>query len=368
VIAPTTELGAAGGRLRDGDSIYGGTRLSEGEIPTLAYHVGPGSCDVDYATSQWKGPPPLAAEPGEMQGGGAGLVLPVQHGCGEPTPGYVFLATAAESLIADDESAHLADPFVEGGDVMLTSLSAVPVTFVPPTPAGSFTEMPPTRHPTMAPTPTLNAAGEEWATYRDDRYGWSIDHPSIAVPMEVEEGVAFMIDGEPFVTIVRDAQAPHAADDSRFPLDADDVTGGFTFRGDGLAFRWIAGDNWEALDPAPGTMLYMLNSLVFEPWSEGQVRNGWAALPGFSTSAEWVVLGDGLYVVFREEVSDGSRVFGPIESCGEGQSTELAQGGTVAVQECPDGTSIEYTYEDGGGAPERPVIVAHDDSRLVQLP
>jgi len=338
----TTSMGQPGGHLADGDSIFVGTRLFRGEVPTLAYHVGPGSCDVDYASSEWtevEG----SGQMGIEMGMGAGLVLPVQHGCAEPTPGYVWLATADASLIADDESAHVADPFA-GGGVPLSSLTAVPVTFVPNSPSSPYID-PPTMPPTrFSSTGTAVAVG--WTEYvADPTFGWTIDRPVEAKPFNVDDGVKFSLGDGLFVDVLRLSGAPRA-DDSSFPLDADRLDGpltGFTFRGDGQAFEvFLASEHGGQVDLSPGqteTLERMVSSIRFHGWESGETRNGWTALaPVYPNSTmEWIGF-DGERFIVTNDGDGGRAVLGPIPRCdAAGEPVLGVNEAAVATVTCPDG-------------------------------
>ena len=337
----------AGARYSDGDSIFVGTRLFKGEVPTLAYHVGPGSCDVDYATSEWtevEG----SGQMGIEMGTGAGIALPVQHGCAEATPGYVWLATADASLIANDEIAHVADPFA-GGGARLLSLTAVPVTFAPATPSGTFIE-PPTMAPThFSDTGTPVAVGGQ---RYESEFGWTIDRPAGAETSPVDDGVSFQLGGGVAVVIIRLSGA-QPGDDSTFPLDpsviepSQDFPIDLGFRGDGQAFRLFVTN--ERLVHGPGdltngeraTIERMVTSISFDEWVSGETRNGWTALAPVLPNAtmEWIGFDGERFIVTND--ADGNRaVLGPIPRCdADGEPVLGVSEATIATITCPDGTA-----------------------------
>jgi hypothetical protein len=304
-------------------------------------------------------------------------VLPVQHGCTQPTPGYVWLATAGRSLIANDESAHLADPFVEGGGVMLTTLTAVPVTFVPQAPSGgpSFPSGgPPTAVPSVSPV----AEPTEWVSYADP-LGWTIDVPKDWESMTFGGGpevpgyaygasffsgspavtpggpfTASPKDGDVMVRVWHDDRDTSVADDSTFPLSMADfrVAPGpgnvqiADVRGDGLPFTvevlFTTGADMSTLPPI---VMRMVESIRFEPWRPGDVRNSWAVMGEFlpSASMQWVEAGR----ISQYLLVEGQSFFGPAPTCVGKPSLEVSETRTARIT-CPDGSG--GSWDDSGVA------------------
>ncbi len=360
-----------GEALRYGDEIFGGVTLVDREVPAMAYHVGPGTCDVDDLTSTY------TTTRGSLAGREqAGLTLPIQHGCTEPSPGYVWLATANESLVRS-ESGPI-DPFIAGGQVQLQSLTAVPVTFLPAAPDGGSTVQV-TTPPTISTSPTPDV--ERWSTYTaDPEYGWTIEHPDTWSADPIEAAVRFSSPNGSAVMKVAVVRNPPSDDDSTFPLDPDNLQSSihsFTFRGDGQMF---AGD--VVISAADATLSpedrqiveEMIRSISFEPWEQGETRHGWTAVgrPP-EVGAEWALF-DG-NIVIAHAVRDGFTVIDTPDACGGEQDVAIEQGWPVL--RCPDGTTVSYNDH---GLPDvanpaefqepalvYPAIQAHDGHLLVQL-
>jgi hypothetical protein len=289
---------------------------------------------------------------------------------------------------------------------MLTSLSAVPVTFVPPTATGSFTEMPPTGGPPTSTPPLVEPI--RWGTYADP-LGWTIDVPKDWETMTFAGGpevpgyaygasffsgdpsvtpggpfTASPKDGDVMVRVWHDDRDTFVADDSTFPLSMTDFQpapgpvdqGNLPMRGDGLPFTidilYTAGADVSSLSP---TVMHMIESIRFDPWTWGERRNGFTAVdPPTDVDSTWPNIQGNVIALYAPD-GDPRAVDFP-DTCGEGQNMTIKQGSPVI--ECPDGTELRYD-EIGNPDENNPpgyqeqvptyvVVRAHDGHVLVQLP
>ena len=172
-----------------------------------------------------------------------------------------------------------------------------------------------------------------------------------------------------------------AHNDSSFPLDAASLLSGVEgglggqFDGDGLQY-----DVTVLSPPLPGPLsasdqailYHMISSIAFQPWSPGDVRNDWAAIPTPTRDVSWVHVDGGLYMLFR--TADGYRLYGSISCAGIPPSKTTTTSGGFAVLDCPDGSTwqMDASGSSGGGGqaatndppPEWPVATAHDGTLI----
>ena len=323
--------------------------------------------------------------------------------CGEVEPGYVY------ALVGFGHRAVLdVDPIADGPADMTFFMAATPV----------MVRIPEPETPAIASEDTESPRYDEdgvpiaWTSYTDG-LGWTMEVPeawssgaydgfngrysvtgawfSSGEPLLLQ-GVAEEPDqpvpapGDVMIKVWhRDGgPAPTFADDSSFSLAYDTLQGqeGITqmlFRGDGVEFSvWVQSGDDEATAEQHEILRRMVESISFEPWTEGETRNGWTALWPADGPVTWEELdargAGGTYLLF----SSGERpaLFGPIEGCGEGQNM-TADGKGNAILECPDGSIIGFTP---AGEPlpdnpdawsvrldQHPVEVAHDGTSIANL-
>ena len=378
---------STGQQLADGDLLWASATSEWMGSGSLGYRAGsePASCDVSASTGLIDRPVPSTSGTAtpiplpDYSGGELTLDLSdADEGCADAEPGYAWVATA-------DGGGSVLDPLAGGGQVHLSGLTASAVVFTLDEGQNVSTTEPTHRPPTEGPPTTepdhpttTTVPGDEninWTTYSSP-LGWSIDLPSswAAAPVSDDDWEA---SGRPLplVQIVHDEQA-EPADDSRFPLDIavsrHEVT---TFRGDGLAFDLVlagSGADSSLTDEEADLMQEVVLSIRFEPWAEGDVRNGWARVMPPEETAGWFEHRGDTYLVFHEESSVGLEVFGPLPAC-QGQELALEAGGTNVVQTCAGATNT-YGPDGAGGLAEYPVdrsrttIPAWCSSRVSPLP
>ena len=346
-------------------------------VPTLGY----GSCGQSAASSTFHAPAGYDY---------SGIESDVQltGGCDGEQPGYVWAVTALQSLA--DTGGGVIDPF-NGGSADLLSLTAVPVTMVFGAAESTSTVAP---SPTRVPTTSIIPASSALTTYADP-YGWTIDVPpgwetnTLTVKGGGTQGAQFIGDNMSIQVSTQTApsgspppalQLP-AANDSRFPLSADGVLSptagglGGHFVANGLQFDVLV------LSPSlPGSLPAsdaqaldgMIGSIAFQPWTVGDVRHDWVAIPTPTEDVSWVTVEGGLYMLFR--TPDGYKLYGSISCNGKDPSKTGSTKGGSAVLDCPDGSTWQMNAdgESGGGGdavgndppPQWPVTTAFDGTLI----
>ncbi|MEX0984035.1 MAG: hypothetical protein WD096_03185 [Actinomycetota bacterium] len=369
-----------GQAIDEGSGIKGAADVQAGGTATFGFRVGVGACDVRDTLS---GNAPVWNETRHI---GVDLTEAEEMGCADIEAGYVWLGVG--DPVTSGEVIPPVDPFDPDADVLLASLSAVPVTFVREDSLASLSTPPHTEGVTPPPTVGPTTTPSPWST--EQALGLTIDLPndwSVSGGQGSWEVAA--PSGLPYLQIgVNDAAPPE--DDSSFPLVLDQPPrdgGSASFRGDGRQFFMVTRGtdrDGELTTEEWSVVQRIIASIRFENWLFGDTRNGWTALhPRGVVTWDW--LGDGssggVYVLF--DSADGPRIFGPTVSCDfdggsvEGESmTHDADGN--AVIDCPDNTKIVWDSNgqpvaSGPGAPtnppldEHPVVVAHDGTLIAAL-
>jgi hypothetical protein len=365
----TTISVGTGDTLIEGDVVAGGFQIGDGTEVRFGYQAGADGCPAQsVSTDEYRSPDPG----GNMLlvSGGAQLTvnldeLRASSDCTSPQAGHVFAASAAQPIVGDP----LEDPHPP-----LTGLSAVPVAF-------EWSEAPPS---SVGPTPTASET-LAWTTHTDP-LGWTIDVPEGWTTLRIDgsdpqgayQGEAFSdgailhtpagptslnVDQPNVLLEIYHAEGDSVtppADDSAFPLSYDDLQaqeGGLTgtFRGDGLEFTLVIRLSGGTPTAAQDDILHrMVGSISFQPWSEGEVRNGYVALIEQGSMADNVPkmvtpIDGGSWAV---SVKDGAiwTVRLPITPCedrGHGSTDLTMQMGMIRVR-CGDGLEASYN---GDGTP-----------------
>jgi hypothetical protein len=352
---PSIDLSVGVGSVIDpGMSITSSARVPTGAAPSLGLVVGAGDCRVTVPTT--------AVSSTQMQPNGVvafgmriDVALPPRPvECSETEPGYVFAAFAEEGVAPGP------DPAREGPSGPLFGFAAVPVVV-------EWSEgAPPETGTGPLPTVTPTVAPLEWITYTDP-LGWTIDVPSSwsVEPFEATDartltsrsGARFFTGtldvgggpatGEVLVTVSHDQgpPSPMTADDSAFPLSADDLErneGGrqLSFRGDGLPFILdVRGGTTETLELSgqqEQIVRRMIDSIRFEPWQPGDPRNGWTSLgplPLANATITWIQLegGDWGYAVIDPGLEGARRFFGAVAPPCPGATFDAREDATALV-------------------------------------
>jgi hypothetical protein len=364
--------------VHDGSTVSAGFWTSASLIPMLGY----GSCGQSAASSALHAP----------AGSGSGGIQSDVHltgGCDGEQPGYVWAATAPESLVAAGEAV---DPF-NGGHPTLVSLTAVPVTMVFGAAESTSTAAP---TPTRLPTTSISPASTTWTKYTDP-YAWTVDVPPgwetnvITVGGGGTQGAQFVGDNMSIQVSTQTApsgspppalQLP-AANDSQFPLSADGVLSptegglGGHFVGNGLQFDVLvlSPSLPDPLSQADADVLdRVIGSIAFQRWNVGDVRHDWVAIPTPTEDVSWITVEGGLYMLFK--TPGGYKLYGSISCGGKPPKKTSSTADGFAVLDCPDGTSWEMDAGGAGGGdgsgqastndppPEWPVATAHDGTLI----
>lgn len=304
-------------------------------------------------------------------------------------PGYVWAAQATIPLA--DANHGLIDPIQDGGPAnTVLGLTAVPITMVFPA-AGTEDASPVSTGPSPTEAPPV------YKQYTDP-YGWTVDVPDawrtkvIDVGGPGTHGAQFIGDSMSIQISTQTAASGSpppgltspAHNDSTFPLNASDllsdVEGGLGghFYGDGLKFDFLV-----LSPPLPGPLSdsdqaildHMISSISFEPWSTGDVRHDWTAIPTPATDVSWIQVRGGYYMLFR--TADGYRLYGSISCAGKDPSKTSTTSDGSAVLDCPDGSTwqMDASGSSGGGGdaatndppPEWPVATAHDGTLIAWI-
>ena len=116
----------------------------------------------------------------------------------------------------------------------------------------------------------------------------------------------------------------------------------------------------------------MISSISFQPWSAGDVRHDWAAIPTPTEDVSWVTVRGGLYILFR--TPDGYKLDGSISCADLHPSKTSTTPDGYAVLDCPDGSTwqIDAAGASGGGgeaglddSPHQwPVVTAQDGTLI----
>lgn len=353
--------------LTDGDEIAAGFGIPEGAHVNFGYHVGSGACGVTVTTDTFRSP----ADPSRfiLVSGGSGLTVTLDDvrsdpDCVSPQPGYIFSSMAYEP--------YAGDVLTDTGKGLMISVSAVPVAF-----AWDEAAPPSNVEPTFTSPAPAPAAWKTWI----DTLGWTIDVPAgwqeaeIATQGRVSTvGGAFapkdtpIPDGEPtapsepgqiivYVLHREGGSYEPPADDSSFPLSCDlliqpGADQGTVFRGDGLPFEfsYAVGDDRPTAQQRE-IACHMLESIRFQPWAEGDVRNGLMA-----TIPRDVLIPKIQFAQPTEGVLDGTWVTDaglpyfvalPIDHCeaaGRGESSWETDGQVLTIS-CADGTSARFARD-----------------------
>jgi hypothetical protein len=363
----TTMSVVAEQHVRDGASINATVSpLEVGSFAALGY----GSCN-QYAS--------VVSGGNQTSDGGSssGLAIEVQltDVCQGYVQGYAWAATSSQPLYPHT------DPILHRAPdtPVLSTLTAVPVVMVFPSGGGETTV-------SSTPAPTAQAVG--WTTYTDPK-GWSIDVPTDwdvqIITQGGNDGAAFSTGDLSLQIGIVPIQT--TGDDSRFPLDADQLLGPAEaglighFRGDGQEFMVDVPSIYDLHDIPDNeleTVRHMIGSISFEPWRVGETRNGWTAVGKAlrSASAQWVGAGQH----FLTSGSDGHRLaFGPPADCVNGTPTfEIRESGSAA-ESCPDGTGGDWNVDTGEPLPGNspgftetlpsfPAVYSWDDQLLITFP
>ncbi|MEP6759442.1 MAG: hypothetical protein ABJB55_09625 [Actinomycetota bacterium] len=370
--------------------VHNGSTVSAGfltnDVPTLAYS----SCGSAAASSAFHAPSGSDAK-------GIALDVSLSGGanCTDQEPGYVWAATAKTAL--GTETGQIgADP-LQGqppSSPGLLGLTAVPVTMVS---ASLPAETTPPKSPPLGLGGSPSMLAVAMTTYTDPFGGWTIDVPQDWTTKVIQtsgsgtQGAQFM--GENMSIQVSTQTAPSgspppgltlpATDDSQFPLVANDlltnVEGGLggTFWGDGQTFSvTVLSPNLPEPLPEPerSILMHMIGSISFKPWTVGEIRNQWVAIPTPTGDVSWITVEGGLYMLFK--TPDGYKLYGAISCGGKPPRKTSSRADGFAVLDCPDGTSWEM---DAGGAsggdgsgeavwndppPQWPVVTAHDGTLI----
>ena len=240
-----------------------------------------------------------------------------------------------------------------------------------------------------------------WSTYTDP-YGWTIDVPDgwqtnvFAKSSDTNPGAQFIgsnmsvqvgIEPAPSVSQAPDLKLPPGltlppSNDSAFPLNAgallSNVEGGLggQFNGDGQRFDVLVLSP-SLPGPLPKTDVsildHMIGSITFEPWTVGDVRNGWEAIATPTEDVSWITVRGGTYILFR--TPDGYQLKGSISCGGKPPSKTSTTPDGFAVLDCPDGSTWETDAPGSSGGsgiatssndppPEWPVVTAHDGTLI----
>ncbi|HEX6844277.1 MAG TPA: hypothetical protein VF235_04090 [Actinomycetota bacterium] len=394
------DLTVSGGMvLTDGDEIAAGfQRPSEAET-LFGYHAGgDNECTVTVESEEFA----VVGDQNKLllEPSGSGLVVDLSAarespGCVSPQPGYVFAAMAYEPLGGDP---------LEGGDVSLIGLSAVPLAF-------AWDEEPPP--PTVGPIPTPTASASVgpaevvWTTYTDP-LGWTIDVPAGWQQTEFttkdgtvsSSGAAFApqdtpipdgaptapsLPGQMIVYVFHASGGPYRQpeNDSSLPLACDLLTQvaaaqGTEFRGDGLpfSFTYAVGDD-RPTDEQRDIACHMIESIRFEPWQDGETRNGYTLVreggPVTDARIHWIEMDGGDWAFIS---TDGSLqrflngyVTPPCEGAEFLHETEGYEGSPptgVAAVRCPNGSVARWDMN-GVAFPENPLGLDVDLERFTAI-
>jgi hypothetical protein len=375
-----------GSQLRVGSAAYASGLIPTGEHAVLGYHATADGCGEHTGTTGFERVSPDAAS--DQTGGGISLgaysrgqlqvTLPPQTEACRDQAGYVFVAITDHALATTDPLAGV--PLTAG----VLGFAAVPVSFLFQwQDAGS----PP---PSSSPPPSPIAAPVHSYT---DPLGWTIDVPDgwITRPFDTSGNDeswkgAWFGTGEPVAGAAGDPNRLTAGpndvllvfdrhlhkggqdveDDSIFPVTFKQlapVDGGLSLdlRADGLPFTLAVRVGSGGLTPAQESNVErMISSISFQPWTTGEIRNGWTALNvggKFDVEAQakisWQSCDqNGCYVLVYGDYGPGGQgpyVLGPIQPCGEGENMTADPNSTYRiVLECPNGTKQAW------GAPGDP--------------
>lgn len=370
---------AASQNVRTGASI-GATSQYQRGVATLGY----ASCGSSAASTD-----------GRNTSVGFSMVLDTSPqasaDCSGGQPGYVWAAQATIPL--SDANHGVIDPIQDGGPAdTILGLTAVPITMTFPD-AATGEASPVSTQPSPTDVPLA------YKQYKDP-FGWTIDVPTEwhtrfvgpksggagtygaqfagdTMSIQVSTQAAKLNAPQPGLTMP-------AQNDSSFPLNASsllsDVEGGLggQFYGDGLRY------DVTVLSPSlPGPLSdsdqaildRMISSITFQPWSPGDVRNDWAAIPTPTADVGWVHVEGGLYMLFR--TTEGYRLYGSISCAGSPPSKTSTTSDGFAVLDCPDGSTwqMDASGSSGGSGqaatndppPEWPVATAHDGTLIAWI-
>jgi hypothetical protein len=370
--------------VKAGDSLTSGAQISGLAIPFVERYgwqssmgvAGEGTCGFSNSTAlrvdedlRW------ATETAPSASATLNVGLPPN--CSAPAPGYVWIATSGQGQIEGDPISGNA-----GGSIRY--FEAVPITLVVPQAAPS---------PSESSTVDISEPSQtgDWRALTD-AMGWTIEYPAdwtAAVSGEPNKvGHVFSSGQDPAAGVVVDiwhdpSETVAPADDSTFPLSFETFGPGGDFRADGVVFEVsvVADEGRRDLTGEEVAIVKrMIESIRFEPWEVGDVRNDWMAvgtvLP--ASSAEWfqAVSGDG-EDYFAVNIDGRRRLFGPVPPCGGETSYEVRES-LVAGIECADGTGGDWDFEgrpqSGNSAgfdvalADYPAIRSWDGLLLVQFP
>jgi hypothetical protein len=341
------------------------------------------SCDVGDGSSTYE----------DMK---AGLHVSIDVGlesatCEGPQRGYVWGAVGDPTLIGHDGTVSR-DPIGEGStcgiDSCLEGLTAYPVIM-------TFPELAPVEASAAATSdePTVSPSAEPpWSTIKDVM-GWTMTFPAdwtAAVFGEKDKVGHAVYSGMqgPLTGVVVDVwtdptAAGRPADDSAFPLDASAVMGDGTFRADGILFHVDVTKDGSSVPQLSGeeeqTVLRIVSSITFKPWSVGQRRGEWTSVGDVlpSASAQWISY-EGMH--YFTSYGTPRHLFGPKPDCPSGGngSYEIRETGQATVT-CPDGTTAAWDFTTGEALASNPAwcsaslgkydaVLAWDGQLLVRFP
>ena len=346
--------------------------------------VGFTSCDVGDGSSTYE----------DMK---AGLHVSIDVGleasaaCEGAQRGYVWGAVGDPTLIGHDGTITR-DPIGDGSscgiDSCLEGITAYPVIM-------TFPELAPVAASAAATTdePTVSPSAEPaWSTIKDVM-GWKMSYPpdwtaalfgeKDKVGHAVYSGMQGPLTGAVVDVWTDPTAAGRPADDSSFPLDARAVIADGTFRADGILFHVDVTKDGASVSQLSSeeepTVLRIVSSITFKPWSVGDRRGEWTSvgevLP--STSAQWIT-----YERMHYFTSYGPprRLFGPKPDCPSGGqgSYEIRETGEATLT-CPDGTTAAWDFTTGEALASNPAwcstslrkyeaVLSWDGQLLVRFP